>query len=170
MSKTRKVRSERTLVICGCSKMKKNYKTEAGELYEGQIFKSIKKYTENHNYELFILSAKYGLIKKSEIIAPYDQTIKTKKDIKELEEKILRAKLLKNVKKFKRIELLMGNSYLEALLHAIKQIDLKAQIYTIEKKNGIFDYKKNIKKLLENDKSVLYQIAGKKKAPSFNYH
>lgn len=150
--------SRKTLVICGCSKTKKAIETEASELYQGQIFRSIKKYAEDNNYELIILSAKYGLIKKSDIIAPYDQTIKTKKDIKALEDKILNSKLLEDVKKFKRIELLMGNLYLEALMPALSKLNISAPVYVIEKKNGIFDFKKNLKKLLEKDTSVLIQI------------
>lgn len=154
------MKEEKTLIIAGCSKLKKDYETKAIDLYWGQIFKSIKKYIEINDYELYILSAKHGLIKKDEIIAPYNQTIKTKKDIKELKEKILKNDLLKTIEDYDRIELLMGNSYQEALTKAIieSNINMNMNVFGIEKKNGIFDYKKNIKKLLNGDKTVLYTI------------
>jgi hypothetical protein len=156
MAQSTQKRQSNTLVICGCSKSKLNTKAKAIDLYQGQIFRSIKKYTETHGYELLILSAKYGLIEKNKLIHPYDQTLKNKKDIQELAQKLRKNNLTQKITQFKRIELIMGNNYLEALLPVTQKTKTKKnKIYIIEKTNGIFDFKKNLRKLLDNDRSVL---------------
>ncbi len=68
----------RRVVLISCVKKKFTHKTKARDLYVSDLFK------KNLNYalklapdEIFILSAKYGLVALDDEIEPYDLTLKT---------------------------------------------------------------------------------------------
>ena len=102
------------LVITSCSKKKAPSARSAINLYKGQFFLGVKSFCEKNNFELMILSAKYGLI-KDEIIAPYEQRLKnTKKDINRLHA-IAFPKFKDLIPKYDYIIFLMGKTYVSAL-------------------------------------------------------
>jgi cytoplasmic iron level regulating protein YaaA (DUF328/UPF0246 family) len=69
-------------IITSCSKEKGPGENIARSLYTGQFFQAINKLALRYNAELYILSAKYGLISAQKRIKPYDQRIETREDIK----------------------------------------------------------------------------------------
>ena len=63
------------LIIMSCSKTKKHLENIAAmELYDGQAYRIIRKISPE-NLDILILSAKYGLIRPTDIISYYDQAM-----------------------------------------------------------------------------------------------
>ncbi|HEY9800359.1 MAG TPA: DUF6884 domain-containing protein [Leptolyngbyaceae cyanobacterium] len=65
--------SEITLV--SCVSQKREEPSQALTLYQSPWFLKCKSYVESQNYNWFILSAKYGLIKPQQIIEPYEESL-----------------------------------------------------------------------------------------------
>jgi hypothetical protein len=63
--------------LISCTKLKKDYPCPAQELYlESQLFNKASQYIRQQDYDdWFILSAKYGLVRKDTIIESYDVTL-----------------------------------------------------------------------------------------------
>jgi len=100
------------LVICGCSKEKLSNPAPAQYLYQGKLFKKIKKLVDYKRLSFKILSAKYGLIDPSKMINPYDETLRYKSDILDLR-KIVIPKMEELQSKYSLIILVMGKKYRE---------------------------------------------------------
>ena len=64
-----------SFLILACSKTKKSHTCPAEEMYTGMTFKSGLVLARHFNLEVFILSAKYGLIKHDTIIETYDEKL-----------------------------------------------------------------------------------------------
>ncbi|MCL4296250.1 MAG: hypothetical protein KJ077_11000 [Anaerolineae bacterium] len=60
-------------LILACSDKKRDTSGPAIEVYDGQLFTTLRKYPPR--LDTFILSAKYGLISAQQCIQPYDQRI-----------------------------------------------------------------------------------------------
>ena len=60
------------IAIIGCSKSKQNYACRADEMYTGTIFIKSYNVAKQITDNVYILSAKYGLLKPDNIIEPYD--------------------------------------------------------------------------------------------------
>ena len=58
-----------------CSKTKRNAPCTAKQMYQGALFKKALTYCERHFEQVYILSAKYGLVSLTQIISPYEQTL-----------------------------------------------------------------------------------------------
>ncbi len=77
-----------TIISCGKTKSKA-FRCAAKEAYIGRSFLLKKQFAEISGNPWFILSAKYGFLKPTRIIDPsYDQTIKSKDDIKQLTQRL----------------------------------------------------------------------------------
>ena len=64
-----------SLLIMSCSKTKKHLdNVPAMQLYDGQAYRVRKKRT-TQNLEIVIISAKYGLLRSTDIISYYDQVL-----------------------------------------------------------------------------------------------
>ena len=64
-----------SLLIMSCSKTKKHLdNVPAMQLYDGQAYRVLKKRTPQ-NLEIVIISAKYGLLRSTDIISYYDQVM-----------------------------------------------------------------------------------------------
>ncbi|MHA1822174.1 MAG: DUF6884 domain-containing protein [Promethearchaeota archaeon] len=148
------------LVITSCTKSKLSRPAPAYMLYRGDIFRKTQKWVDNNGFDELIISAKYGLVEPNQVLSPYNKTLKKPSDIDSLKEKVV-PKLKKVLKKgkYRRVVLILGNNYLEVIKSLIFQFPDIA-FYRLESKNGIFDYKKNIIKLIENDFDVLYHFSG----------
>jgi len=62
----------RNLIIIGCSQDKEDYACPAKEMYTGTIFKKSYNVAQQIGGDIYIISAKHGLITPDTIIEPYD--------------------------------------------------------------------------------------------------
>jgi len=60
------------VTLVGCSKQKRAKPCPAKDLYLGQTFRRAMRYAEKASDEVFILSAKFGLLRTHDWIGPYD--------------------------------------------------------------------------------------------------
>ena len=66
----------RKVTLISCVSKKLNFKSEAQDLYQSPLFKKNFAYAKKINSdEIYILSAKYGLLKLNDKIEPYDITL-----------------------------------------------------------------------------------------------
>ncbi len=71
-------------VLISCVKTKLSYPAKAKDLYISDLFKKLHAYGKQLNPNaIFVLSAKYGLLKSNDIIDPYELTL-NKMPIKEV--------------------------------------------------------------------------------------
>jgi cytoplasmic iron level regulating protein YaaA (DUF328/UPF0246 family) len=68
--------SEKKFVLISCASKKLDKKAKAEELYQSQLFKKNLAYAKSlHPTNIFILSAKYGLLSLDKEIEPYNVTL-----------------------------------------------------------------------------------------------
>jgi cytoplasmic iron level regulating protein YaaA (DUF328/UPF0246 family) len=68
----------KTFILVSCSSQKAAKLCRAEDMYISALFKSSIRYAKNFEHpEIYILSAKYGLLKREKIIEPYDVTLST---------------------------------------------------------------------------------------------
>jgi hypothetical protein len=80
------------IVLISCASKKRSYKCKARDLYISTLFKKNLQYAlKLRPNQIFILSAKYGLVALDEEIEPYDLTLNTMstKQIKAWSERVL---------------------------------------------------------------------------------
>ena len=111
------------IVLISCVSKKLNHKSKAQDLYVSPLFLKNLQYAKSLNPDkIFILSAKYGLLRLNEIIEPYDMTLNKMHS----NEKKERANFVLNqLKKSTEIEhdefiFLAGNNYRKFLLSHLK--------------------------------------------------
>ena len=69
----------RKVALISCSKDKRSYACEARLLYDkSSLFSKSLTYARKISDEIFVLSAKHGLISLNEVIAPYEETLNGK--------------------------------------------------------------------------------------------
>lgn len=115
------------VVLISCVSKKFHYKSKAQDLYVSPLFKKNLQYTKSLNSnKIFILSAKYGLLRLNEEIEPYNKTLNKMRfnEIKEWANSVLNQ-----LKKFTDIEndefiFLAGNNYRKFLLPYIKHYNI----------------------------------------------
>lgn len=111
------------IALISCASSKKDYVCEAKELYsESVAFRLEYQLAVMLAEEIYILSAKYGLISKNTILAPYDYTlIKKTKDVKmQWSSKVLSQLQEKFSLENDEFVIFAGNDYCEYLLPEIK--------------------------------------------------
>jgi len=121
------------LVAC-CSKKLEN-KSLAKELYQNTLFKSSMEYLNKRCDNIFILSAKHGLLELNEEIEPYDLTLNKmnrNERISWSKEVLEKLKLKTNLQHDEFI-ILAGNNYREELIKNIKKYDIPMEKLTIGK-------------------------------------
>ena len=65
------------VVLISCASKKKPHRAKAEELYVSALFMGNLRYAKSQKpYDIFILSAKYGLLELDREIKPYDMTLK----------------------------------------------------------------------------------------------
>lgn len=106
------------LVITGCTKLKKFYTSDhtlqAKEMYQGRIFKKVRKYCELKNFPYYIISAEYGLIDPDDKIGGYERVIKNQKDIERIKVDI-NKKLGSLINDYELILIIAGKNYRDTL-------------------------------------------------------
>lgn len=117
----------KTIILIPCCKNKRQTPCRAEEMYIGQLFKARLKYAKQLNPdEIFILSAKYGLLTCDEIIEPYNVTLKDFSKEKKIEWSM---NVLDKLKSFcsttdDKFIILASNFYIEHILPFIKNYEL----------------------------------------------
>ena len=70
-------RSNCKICFVSCVGKKRSTPSRTKDLYISDWFMKARRYVENREFQWFILSAEYGLIRPDEVIAPYDKTLNT---------------------------------------------------------------------------------------------
>lgn len=85
------------IVLISCVKQKQSEPCKAVDMYISPLFRGGLRYAKLIGYDkLFILSAKYGLLKPEEKISPYNSTLKSKS---ENEKKLWSVNILNSLRK-----------------------------------------------------------------------
>ena len=82
------------IILISCVKEKQKHEAKAKALYISDLFKKSYKYAQLLTPDnIFILSAKYGLLDPEQIIEPYNETLNTKSsdEIREWSKKVITA-------------------------------------------------------------------------------
>jgi len=111
-------KSDKVLVITECTKKKAGYnastKRVAEEMYQGRLFKWVKRYCHAMRFDYVIISAKYGLIFPNEVVEGYEKVLRTKEDVEIIRPQI--EQRLKNiVNDYDKIVVIAGQKYRSAL-------------------------------------------------------
>lgn len=94
-------------IIVSCSKNKQKGTMEASRLYTGQFFSLVSIIAKRINADLYILSAKYGLIPSTKVISDYDQRINSHSDI----QRVKQQSDFSQLDKYHYVVLFMGDLY-----------------------------------------------------------
>lgn len=109
------------LLILGCSKRKRfdSEPIRAIERYDGSTFRLIRRFLrqefQDKNPDIYILSAKFGLISSQQLVPYYDQKM-TKDRVRELHPKVIDelTKIISS-KPYQELFICVGRDYLQAL-------------------------------------------------------
>jgi hypothetical protein len=115
------------VILISCVKEKLKIQTEAKDLYISDLFKKSYRYAQLLNPDnIFILSAKYGLLEPEQIIEPYNETLNTKSsdEIKEWSRKVTIALKEKIDLDETEVIILAGKKYYKYLLPYIDNYKL----------------------------------------------
>jgi len=148
------IKNKKILVLTSCSAKKKKISKpiKARYLYEGVFFKKVKKFATQNNFDLRIISAKYGLISPEILIDYYDIKIKNNNDIENLKKKVI-PELKKIINNYDKILLLMGEDYKKV----VEPLSNERFIYFFDKK-GLGGYKSLINSLLTLKEKFLLKL------------
>lgn len=98
------------LLIMSCSKSKRDDGGKAINVYDGPAYKILRKYNKrNKDIDVKIISAKYALIDKNDLIEPYDY--KMDQNISEVYKKVLVESLRSLIKKYDEVFVFGGKLY-----------------------------------------------------------
>ena len=67
------------IALVSCGSKKQDHPCPARDLYTGALFLKHKLWAETFTDDMYVLSAKYGLIEATKVIEPYDMTLKRMK-------------------------------------------------------------------------------------------
>lgn len=63
------------ICLIACGKKKRTYPCRAMDMYIGTLFRARLAFAEMKQYTIYIISAKYGLLRPTDIISPYNKTM-----------------------------------------------------------------------------------------------
>lgn len=115
------------IILISCVKTKQDKKTEAEFLYTSDLFKSSLKYAKQQKPDnIFILSAKYGLLKLSDKIEPYEKTLNNLRKNERIDWAKSVIEKLKNLTNLEKDEFifLVGKKYREFLIPELVNIKI----------------------------------------------
>lgn len=119
------------IAFVSCTKLKESFPCMARQMYQkSTLFRKATKYIEQNNYDdWFILSAKYGLLHKEDIIEPYDVTLNTMKTSKRKQWSELVLKQIEELfLNITEIDFYTGFKYREFLTQALEQKGIKCNV------------------------------------------
>ena len=112
------------IVFISCVKNKNDYPCAARDMYVSDLFKKSLTYSElvTESSNIYILSAKYGLLELNQQIEPYELTLNTmnKKQRKEWADKVLTQCKEKGISFDEETMFLCGKKYREFLMDNFK--------------------------------------------------
>ena len=111
------------IVLIPCVSKKLQHKSKAQDLYVSPLFQKNLKYAKSLNPDkIFILSAKYGLLRLDEEIEPYDKTLNKMRsgEIKEWANSVLNQMRKSTDIENDEFLFLVGNNYRKYLLPHLK--------------------------------------------------
>lgn len=73
------------VALVSCVKSKANSARPAQDLYTSPLFSGMRSYAEQNADNWFILSAKHGLLRPEQVVAPYEKTLKTMRKVERLD-------------------------------------------------------------------------------------
>jgi hypothetical protein len=117
------------IYLVSCVSKKERHAAQARDLYISPWFKKARAYAEQAGSEWYILSAKYGLLKPTRIIAPYDETLislplRERRKWAEAIQHSLEGKLTPG----DIVVFLAGVTYREFLTEPLKQMGVKVEV------------------------------------------
>jgi len=147
------IQNKNILVLTSCSFKKKHVKSaiKAKELYEGDFFKKVKNFASLNNFDLKIISAKYGLVDSNDSISYYDLQIRKKSDIENLR-KIVIPKMEKIIPLYDKILVIMGENYKKIVMSPSDKF-----LFFYDNR-GLGGYKALMNDLLRLNKKNLYKL------------
>ena len=104
-------------LILGCSATKLTYETEAFNLYNGPLWRIVRK--NRPHSDLFAFSAKYGLIPAQQVIAPYNARINKREWT---DEELIQQWVDLKMSSYDEVYYLMGARYANALLKPLRRL------------------------------------------------
>lgn len=118
------------VALISCTKLKQDYECSAYEMYQpSELFKKAFAYTDSKDYdEIFILSAKYGLLNLGKTIQPYEQTLNNMpaEEVKNWSYDI--AVQLFNWIKVEEVDFYAGSQYRKYLLPLLEKFGVKCNV------------------------------------------
>ena len=107
------------IIFIGCGKKKNNSKCKAKDMYQGNFFHTCLQYARTLGGNIYILSAKYGILNLETDIEPYDLTLNNmnKKQKEEWYKKVVQQLQDRNLDTTQQAVFLCGKNYYEGLLH-----------------------------------------------------
>lgn len=120
----------KNIVLISCVSKKLNTKAQAKDLYQSTLFIKSLQYAQGLKPDaIYILSAKYHLLKLDAEIGPYDQTLNSMKKTDRLTWGDVVADQLSKVADLKNDQfiILAGNKYIEPLQSHLENIQLPLQ-------------------------------------------
>lgn len=119
----------KTIALVACVKSKSAQPKPAKELYTSTLFKGTSAYAREVSDQWFILSAKYGLLKPDQIIAPYEKTLNT---MPAAERRAWAQTVIRDLRKWvnpgDEIIFLAGKRYREYLIPSLERIGCRITI------------------------------------------
>ena len=115
------------IILISCVKKKLKSPAKAKNLYISDLFKKSYRYAQLLNPDnIFILSAKYGLLEPEQIIESYDETLNTKSsaEVKDWSKKVISSLKEKIDLEKADVIILAGSKYYKYLLPYIKNYKL----------------------------------------------
>lgn len=127
----------RTIYLVSCVSKKQDIPCEARELYQSDWFKKARAYVEARGMPWFILSAKHGLVRPEEVIAPYEQTLNKMPVIERRAwAEGVGRKLADHVSKDDEVVILAGARYREFLMPTLRELAGSVQVPMAGKRIG----------------------------------
>lgn len=105
------------IIIVACVAKKQTEPTRAAEMYTSTWFIKTRRLVDATGEPWFILSAKYGLLKPRQMIAPYDQSLNSMSQAERREwALIVRRQMEKSLPEAPQVVVLAGKRYRENLM------------------------------------------------------
>lgn len=132
------------IVLISCVAKKLGVPSQAKDMYISPLFKGAYKYAKKLNADqIYILSAKYGLLDETTVIQPYNETLntKTEKEIREWATNVYHSLCKVSDTNLDEYVFLAGKKYRKYLVSYLRKTEIPLQGLSIGKQLAF--YKEN---------------------------
>ncbi|MFN3803900.1 MAG: DUF6884 domain-containing protein [Pyrobaculum sp.] len=147
------------IVVTNCTREKLSRPAPARELYRGPSVKNVVKVVDEVrargvDVRLYIISAKYGLVREDEILEPYDETLGGR-PLPEIKRWAREVRLLEKFRDLRGVIFLTAS---RSYYHAVEEAICEKEVYVLSRfrpscgkwvKTGNFDKHKVLRNLLQ---------------------